>query len=176
MKDDRITLVQDGKTISDECELAKLFNNCFGSIAKGIDLECPATSQEWNNSVENAIKICTNYPSIVKIKSIISPTQNFAFVFVNTDDIKQKFDSLDVSKVSQTLDIPTRLLKQNWWYFLGLSSLREKRRYSQFFQSKCEKIWTRKAPNTETSHAVLYSNINTNFEKSVFTEHWNMLT
>ena len=39
-----ITLVEDGKTISEESELAKLFNNYCGSIVEGLGLECPEIS------------------------------------------------------------------------------------------------------------------------------------
>ena len=40
-----------------------------------------------NNPVENAIKTFENHPSIIKIKTNISPTQKVLFAFLKTDDI-----------------------------------------------------------------------------------------
>ena len=63
LKDERIALVEDGNISSEEPDLAKLFNNYFGSIV-GIDLECPHISQEYNTPVKNTIKIFENHTSI----------------------------------------------------------------------------------------------------------------
>ena len=81
LKDERITLVEDGKIISEESKFAKLFSNYFGSTAEGLDLERPEISQKYNNPVENAIRTFENHPSIVQIKSNTSPTQKFSFIF-----------------------------------------------------------------------------------------------
>ena len=44
LKNEMIALVEDGKTILEEPELAKLFNNYCGSIVEGLGLECPEIS------------------------------------------------------------------------------------------------------------------------------------
>ena len=48
-RDEWVTLVEDGNGILEESELAELFNNYFGSIAEGLDLERPEISSEYNN-------------------------------------------------------------------------------------------------------------------------------
>ena len=80
-------------------------------------LEHPENFQEYNNRSENAIKTFENHSSIVKIKSNISPTQKMLFAFLNTDDFKKEIGKLDISKTFQMLDIPTRLINQNWYFF-----------------------------------------------------------
>lgn len=67
-KNERITLVEDGKIISEVSKLAKVFNNYFGSIEERFDLKRPEISLEYNNPVENAIKSSENHSSIVKIQ------------------------------------------------------------------------------------------------------------
>ena len=47
-RDERNTLVEDGNFISEEPELAKPFNNYFGSIVERLDIERPEISQEYN--------------------------------------------------------------------------------------------------------------------------------
>ena len=50
-----------------------------------------------------------------------------------------------------------RRVKDEEVYICGAAPLCEKCSHSEFFWSKCEKIRTRKTPNTETFHAVTTS-------------------
>ena len=117
LKDERITLVDREKIISDDSEVAATFNNYFGSIVEGLNISRPSICKEFRDPVLNAIKTFENHPSIVRIKNTVPQTESFSFECVSIDDIKKEILKLDVSKASQLLDIPTKLLKQNYDIF-----------------------------------------------------------
>ena len=100
-KDDRIILIEDGKIISEESEIAKLFNNY---LKIWLDLEWPEIFQEYNSAVENSIQKFENHTCIVKIESSIRRTEKFPFTFLNTDEIKKETGKLDAFETSQMLD------------------------------------------------------------------------
>ena len=100
-KDDRIILIEDGKIISEESEIAKLFNNY---LKIWLDLEWPEIFQEYNSAVENSIQKFENHTCIVKIESSIRRTEKFPFTFLNTDEIKKETGKVETSETSQMLD------------------------------------------------------------------------
>ena len=60
----------------------------------------------------NAIKMIEKHPSILKIKELNSGCR-FSFKNVSLEDVKKVTRKLDVTKASQLLDIPTKIIKQN---------------------------------------------------------------
>ena len=89
------------EVISEESEIAKLFNNY---LKIWLDLDWPEIFQEYNSAVENSIQTFENHTCIVKIESSIRRTEKFPFTFLNTDEIKKETVKLDASETSQMLD------------------------------------------------------------------------
>ena len=69
-------------------------------------------SKEDSDPILNAIKTFEKHPSILKIKELSSACR-FSFENVGLEDVKKVTRELDISKASQLLDIPTKIIKQN---------------------------------------------------------------
>ena len=69
LKDERITLIENEKVISDERELVKIFNEYFSNIVSNLDIQRPPNITLHHDPVLNAIKKFENHPSILEIKN-----------------------------------------------------------------------------------------------------------
>ena len=68
IKGQKITLVEKETVISEESELAEVFNNYFESIVNNLNIQRPIFSHEHDDPIVNAIKNFEQHPSILKIK------------------------------------------------------------------------------------------------------------
>ena len=119
-KTSRIILIEDEKTISQDIEIAKTFNEYFISIPiKNM----PSNQEfEWLDPSEKdpllrIIKKYQNYPSIKLIKAK-NKSKTFRFRETNTNEIKKFIQNLDAKKASQNSDMNT---KQNAAFFAKYS-------------------------------------------------------
>ena len=90
LKDEKIVLVENDTTFSEENEISK----------------------DHSDPILNAIKTFEKHPSILKIKKLNSGCR-FSFKNVSLEDVKKVTRGLDITKASQLLDIPTKIIKQN---------------------------------------------------------------
>ena len=60
------------------------------------------------------------HPSILKIKELNSGCR-FSFENVSLEDVKKVTRELDITKTSQLLDIPIKIIKQNADFFFNFS-------------------------------------------------------
>ena len=70
LNDEKITLVEDGKVITAEMDLAKIFKDHFENIVESVHIERPCKADLDRDPVVNAIKNFSQHPSILKIKKI----------------------------------------------------------------------------------------------------------
>ena len=70
MKDERITLVENNKVVSDESKLVEIFGKYFGNIAQnlGIDGLTNISSHNETVTIRKAIEKYQNHPSIKVIR------------------------------------------------------------------------------------------------------------
>ena len=96
LKDERITLIENEKVISDERELVKIFNEYFSNIVSNLDIQHPLNITLHHDPVLNAIKIFKSYPSILEIKNQVPPDVDFPFLFrkVTLNEIIDEIKSL----------------------------------------------------------------------------------
>ena len=73
--------------------------------------------QKTDDPVLNAINKYRYHSSIVMINSKIEQEIIFSFITVQYDDVLKNSKNLNVSKASQQIDIPTRILIENSEYF-----------------------------------------------------------
>ena len=73
--------------------------------------------QKTDDPVLNAINKDRYHSSIVMINSKIEQEIIFSFTTVQYDDVLKNSKNLNVSKASQQIDIPTRILLENSEYF-----------------------------------------------------------
>ena len=113
MKDERITLVENNKVVSDESKLVEIFGKYFGNIAQnlGIDGLTNISSHNETVTIRKAIEKYQNHPSIKVIRENIDTTKNFSFDLINPECISKIINNLDTSKATQQGDIPTKILK-----------------------------------------------------------------
>ena len=114
-----IRLVENDEMIDDEIKIAKLLNEYFVNTVKKLGLftkEQSAISTENSLSeVEIAIAKYGNHPSIIaiteKMEKLGNPT--FGFGFTSYGETVKEVNNLKIRKVSQEMDIPVRIIKEN---------------------------------------------------------------
>ena len=81
LKEERITITENEKVVSDNRELVKIFNEYFSNIVPNLDIQHPASIILHHDPVLNAIKKFENYPSILVIKKKNSVRCSFPIFF-----------------------------------------------------------------------------------------------
>ena len=111
-----ITLVKDEKIISNDEEVAEVFNQYFKTSVESLDINenkiLQNTTANVNDSVEIALQKFDTHPSIIEIKRVIDLDSEFAFSNVSSADIALELRNLKSRKASTYKNIPTKLLKQ----------------------------------------------------------------
>ena len=102
MKDDRITLVENNKVVSDESKLVEIFSKYFGNIVQNLGIDSPTNIYSDNDSVtmRKAIEQYQNHPDIKEIRENIDTTNNFSFDLINPECISKIINNLDTSKAT----------------------------------------------------------------------------
>ena len=126
MKDERITLVEDNKVVSDESKLVEIFSKYFGNIVQNLGIDGLTNTSSDNDAVtiRQAIEKYQNHPSIKVIRENIDATNNFWFDLINPEYMSKIINNLDTSKATQQGDIPTKITKDNkdlFSYFISAS-------------------------------------------------------
>ena len=113
LKDERITLVEGDKVITEEKHAVKKFKDHFEKIVKTLKIDRPKLSDLSDDPVLNAIQNFSHHVSVLKIKEAGDSTDCFSFKLVSIEDICKEIRALDVSKATQSDDIPTKIIKNN---------------------------------------------------------------
>ena len=103
----KITLIEGGDIISDDQELAEIFNSYFANVVKNLDIEGFKT-YDYNyipelDYISNIIEKFKNHPSIQRIKENVKIEKRVHF----------SIDSLDKRKPTTHNNLPTRVLVEN---------------------------------------------------------------
>ena len=102
LKDERITLVENNKVVSDESELVEIFSKDFGNIVQNLSIDgLTNTSDNDAVTIRQAIEKYQNHPSIKVIRENIDTTNNFSFELINSEWISKIMNNLDTSKATQ---------------------------------------------------------------------------
>ena len=115
LKDERITLVENNKVVSDESKLVEIFSKYFGNIVQNLGIDGLTNTSSDNDAVtiRQAIEKYQNHPSIKVIRENIDTTNNFSFDLINPECMSKIINNLDTSKATQQGDIPTKIIKDN---------------------------------------------------------------
>ena len=111
-----ITLEENGKTISNDKELARIFNEFFVNIVSNLDINANHSflinTDNENDPTEKAIAKYKNHPSIISIKKFMENSDSsFSFQHVPKDEISKTIKMLDPKKVVESNNIRTKLIK-----------------------------------------------------------------
>ena len=113
LRDERITLVEGDKVITEEKHVVKTFKDHFEKIVETLKIDHPKLSDLSNDPVFNAIENFSHHTSVVKIKEARASTDCFSFKLIAIEDICKEIRALDASKATQSDDIPTKIIKNN---------------------------------------------------------------
>ena len=85
MKDEKITLVENNKVVSDESKLVEIFGKYFGNIVQNLGIDGLNNTSSDNDAVtiRQTIEKYQNHPSIKVIRENIDTTNNFSFELIN---------------------------------------------------------------------------------------------
>ena len=113
-KSEKTNLTEGKKTISNDDELCRVFNSFSSKIVD--ELKIPNISNykidNTNDPFKEALRYFENHPSITNIKSR-SFDINFTFRDTSSSEVIKFIKTLNVKKVSQKSDIPTKIVKLN---------------------------------------------------------------
>ena len=112
LKDEKIVLTENDTTFLEKNKIAGIFRSYFDGIADGLNIKRCEMSKEHNDPILNAIKTFEKHPSILKIKELNSGCR-FSFENLYLEGVKKVTRELDITKASQLLNIPTKIIKQN---------------------------------------------------------------
>ena len=120
LKGEKILLAENDTTFSAENKVVEIFQSYFDGIVDGLNIKLCEISKEHSDQIINAIRIFEKHPSIFKLKELNSVCR-FSFENLSLEDVKKVTRELDISKASQLLDIPTKIIKQNIDIFVNFS-------------------------------------------------------
>ena len=127
LKDERITLVENNKVVSDESKLVEIFSKYFGNIVQNLGIDGLTNTSSDNDAVtiRQAIEKYQNHPSIKVIRENIDTTNNLSSELINPECVSKIINNLDTSKATQQGNIPTKIIKDNkdLFHILFLQSL-----------------------------------------------------
>ena len=101
---DSITLVENKEIISNDGDVATIFNNFFSGAVKSLNIDYyehfsfDCNYSENEDPIMNAVEKYSKHPSILKIQQHYSPVSSFSFKPTNLQSVKKEVMKLDVSK------------------------------------------------------------------------------
>ena len=113
----KVTLTEKNVVVSREGqgEILNFFFNIVPNLKIFTDHSYDTDFLATDDQVTNALNKFRNHPSfVIKIKK---KKQSFSFVLVIYENVLKKIKTLDTAKASQQSDVPTKILKQNSYYF-----------------------------------------------------------
>ena len=121
---DQITLIKNDIIISENKDIAEIFNKFFANIIQDLNITMEEFVSNENgkndknltdpeSNVFRAIEQYKDHPSILAISKITNANNTFSFKSVCYEDIEKELMQLDTQKSTQDTDIPTKIIKEN---------------------------------------------------------------
>ena len=116
-KTDKITLIENNEILSEDNKISEIFNTYFSNLVSNLNITIDKNllSEEAgiNDLILSTIKKYENHPSIKAIKNNVRHDKSFAFDPITLREIENEIQNLDLSKVVQETDIPSKIIKEN---------------------------------------------------------------
>ena len=113
----KITLIEDEEIISNDREIAEIFNSYFSNVVDNLNIErfstCDYSYSPELDYISNIVEKFKKHPSIIKIKENVKIDSRFDFTSVDRSVISDKIGSLDKRKPTTFNNIPTWLIVEN---------------------------------------------------------------
>ena len=120
---DTITLIENNVLVSEDENVAEIFNSFFSNAVKNLDIDsyehfsfdeyflCKEIEEE--DPIIRAIEKYVNHPSIVKIKEMIPAISQFSFQPTDLTSVVKEIENLNESKSAPIESIPAKILKDH---------------------------------------------------------------
>ena len=116
-KNNKITLVEGGKVLTYDAEIAETFNSFFGNIVNTSNIKKDESifcdTGDETDPLLRAIKKYSKHPRILRIKQYFKNPTAFSFVPVDKDVVAKEIKNLNTKKAAPQDDIPVNILKLN---------------------------------------------------------------
>ena len=115
---EKITLIEEDEIIGNNGDTARVLNTFFSNIVSNLKIpeytKCDPISEINSDSVLKSIMKYRNHPSILKIGEVCHGSNaNFSFSSVQRTQILNEITQLNSSTSGQSIDIPTKIIKEN---------------------------------------------------------------
>ena len=111
----KITLIEDDKIISNDEDIARIFNNYFVESVKSLDLSENNAILNHTENLTDPVEIALHkfkcHPSIIEIKEKVLVESKFSFSKITVADIRKEIKNLDIKKAGTFSNIPAKQLK-----------------------------------------------------------------
>ena len=111
-------MIEEGKIISSESEVAETFNNFFVTITDSLGIveneDIILPSEDINDPIDQILFWFSRHPSIQKIRSMKGNIGSFSFEKVSVENMKNELERLNTSKSTTFKSIPPKLLKNEY--------------------------------------------------------------
>ena len=124
MSTDNITLIENKNIVSEDKNVADVFNSFFSNAVKNLNIDCYehlsfdeyflCKDTENEDPILRAIEKYEKHPSILKIKSITPAKSHFSFTPTELKYVIKEIGNLNESKSSPIESIPAKILKDNY--------------------------------------------------------------
>ena len=110
----KITLVEGGKVLTNDAKITETFNSLFGNIVNILNIDkdeiifCDA-----GDETDLLLRTMKNIANILRIKQYFKNPAEFPFVPVDQDVIAKEIKNLDTKKAAPQDDMPVKMLKLN---------------------------------------------------------------
>ena len=112
-----ISLVDRGKTVTEDKEIAKTLKQYFSAAVNSLDIienkSLLTETENLEDPNEIAIKKFENHLSVLSIKETITINELFQFSEITSEEILSEINNLDNKKVGSYKNIPTKVLKES---------------------------------------------------------------
>ena len=120
-KSEKIKLNEEGKNVSGNAELCRIFNNYFSKVISNLINNNAVDSNAVSNPLSIATKLFDQHPSIINIKkkkfdSVLN------FKKTGSTEVEKAINNLSIVKAYQKDDIPTKVIKMNKDIFAGFKA------------------------------------------------------
>ena len=119
MPREKVTLIEEDEILESDINTAQILNTFFFNIVSNLKIaeyvNCNPISDNINDPVIKSSVKYRNYPSILKLGEACNRKQCSlcSFSDVDKEEILKRNLSLDLAKVSQDTDTPTKTIKDN---------------------------------------------------------------
>ena len=118
MATDSITLIENNKIISEDQEVAEIFNSYFSNAVKSLNIEnyeyfsfdeyFLSKEKEHDDVILRAIEKYEYHPSIIRIKENTPKNVSFSFKVTNLETVTKEIGNLNESKFTPLMSIPAK--------------------------------------------------------------------